>query len=511
MIARVRQHLKQPWKDKYVSSSQYLIHFCIFRVAPTPFALPGAPALPYGHAMHYISTRGEGMRQTFREAVMTGLARDGGLLLPEVIPDVSGRLASWRNCSYTDLAFEIMRLYTDIPESDLRTLVERSYATFRHPDTTPLRSVGNLHILELFHGPTLAFKDVALQFLGNLFEHVLRQTGQELNVLAATSGDTGSAAICGLRGREHIRIFVMHPRGRVSPLQERQMTTVLDDNVFNIAVEGTFDDCQRIMKALFSDLEFKDRCSLGTVNSINWARVLAQVVYYFFAAFRVMRLTGATAVQFSVPTGNFGDIFAGYVAARMGLPIRRLVLATNENDILSRFFNTGLYSSGPVQATISPSMDIQVASNFERYLYYRLGADPAKVRHAMSQFSSTGALTVPPQPGGRIDDLIVAGSGNTAETLATIRSFHERFGYLLDPHTAVGVHVASSYLAADAPMICLATAHPAKFAQAIQDATGRDLAHHPILDALLTLPTRCETLPAEAGAIRHHMEAMMNR
>ncbi len=437
---------------------------------------------------------------------MTGLARDGGLLLPDVIPNVSGQFKTWNTLSYTDLAFEVMRLYSDIPEPELRTLITRSYATFRHPDVTPVRSVGDIHVLELFHGPTLAFKDVALQFLGNAFEYVLKKTGQKMNILAATSGDTGSAAIDGVKGREHINIFVMHPHGRVSPLQERQMTTVPDANVFNIAVDGTFDDCQRIMKTIFSDLDFKDRYSLGTVNSINWARVLAQVVYYFFAAFRVMRLTGTQTVQFSIPTGNFGDIFAGYVATKMGLPISRLILATNENDILSRFFNTGIYSSDKVHATISPSMDIQVASNFERYLYYRLGANPAALRQVMQQFETDKKITVPPLANGKIDDLISAGSGNTAQTMATIRDYQTRYGYLLDPHTAVGVHVAKPYITATSPMICLATAHPAKFSQAIQDATGADLAHHPILEALRELPTRCAILPASELDIRRHME-----
>jgi threonine synthase len=457
-------------------------------------------------AMQYISTRGENERRGFQDAVMTGLARDGGLLLPDVIPNVTDKLQAWKHLSYTDLAFEVMRLYTDIPEPELRDLITRSYSSFRHPDVTPVRSVGDIHILELFHGPTLAFKDVALQFLGNAFEYVLKKTGQEMNILAATSGDTGSAAIDGVKGREHINIFVMHPHGRVSPLQERQMTTVPDANVFNIAVDGTFDDCQRIMKTIFSDLEFKDRYSLGTVNSINWARVLAQIVYYFFAAFRVMRLTGAKTVQFSIPTGNFGDIFAGYVAAKMGLPISRLVLATNENDILSRFFNTGVYSSDTVHATISPSMDIQVASNFERYLYYRLGANPKTLSQVMKQFDTDKKISVPPLANGQIDDLICAGAGNTVQTLATIKEFQTRYGYLLDPHTAVGVHVAKPYVTKNSPMICLATAHPAKFSQAIQDATGSDLAHHPILEALRDLPTRCAILPASETEIRRHME-----
>ena len=441
---------------------------------------------------------------------MTGLARDGGLLLPSDIPDVSPQLAAWSSLGYADLAYEIIRLYADIPEADLRTLIERSYATFRHPEITPTRQVGDIHLLELFHGPTLAFKDVALQFLGNTFEYILKRTGGELNILAATSGDTGSAAIAGVRGREHIRIIVMHPRGRISPLQERQMTTVLDPNVSNIAVEGTFDDCQRIVKTLFGDLAFRDRHSLGAVNSINWARILAQVVYYFHAAFRVMRSTGASQVKFAVPTGNFGDIFAGYMAARMGLPIRQLILATNENDILSRFFNTGLYQKGAVHTTLSPSMDIQSASNFERYLYYRLGADPSAVRNAITEFETTGQLTLTPQGNQPVDPLVVAGRATTRETLDIIREFHSRYDYLLDPHTATGVQVGRQYLDAHTPLICLATAHPAKFGQAIHDATGRDLAHHPMLDELRHLPTRCLTLPADASVIRRHIEQTLS-
>ena len=461
--------------------------------------------------MQYVSTRGQTPPLGFQDAVMTGLARDGGLLLPADIPRLSDRLPAWQRLSYADLAFEIMRLYADLPGRHLREIVDRSYGTFRHPDITPVVCADGIHVVELFHGPTLAFKDIALQFLGNVFEYVLEQSDRELNILAATSGDTGSAAICGVRGREHIRIFVMHPHGRVSPTQERQMTTVLDGNVFNVAVKGTFDDCQRIMKDLFNDLAFKDRYALGTVNSINWARVLAQIVYYFFAAFRVMRLTGADRVQVAVPTGNFGDIFAGYVACQMGLPISRLVLATNENDILARFFNTGDYNRGPVQATISPSMDIQAASNFERYLYYRVGADPVALRDQMRQFAATGRLNLAPHANGAIDDIIVAGSAATADTKATIREFWTRHHYLLDPHTAVGVHVARRHLRPDEPMLCLATAHPAKFGQAIRDAVGHDLAHHPILDELMDLPTRCAVLPPSAAAVRAHLEQIIPR
>ena len=452
--------------------------------------------------MQYISTRGGGEPLPFRATVLTGLARDGGLFLPATIPDVRDRLAAWSRLSYADLAYEIMRLYADdIPAPALRSLVDRSYAVFRHPEVTPVVPVGDVQVLELFHGPTLAFKDVALQFLGNLFEYILAESGGELNIVAATSGDTGSAAIHGVRGRDRMRIFVMHPQGRVSPVQERQMTSVLDANVHNLAVAGTFDDCQNIVKALFNDLDFRDRHHLGAVNSINWARVLAQITYYFYAAFRVMERTGAGRVRFSVPTGNFGDIFAGYVACRMGLSCDRLVLATNENDILARFFTTGVYGTGAVVPTLSPSMDIQVASNFERYLYYRASSNPALVKQWMEAFQRTSKLELPAG-----DGLIQAGRGDSESTLATIRDYWTRHQYLLDPHSAVGVHVAGQHLDPAAPMICLATAHPAKFGDAIVKATGQDLAHHPILDALTDPPTRCTRLPADRAAIAEFVE-----
>jgi threonine synthase len=461
--------------------------------------------------MMYISTRGGGTPLSFQDTILTGLARDGGLFLPEWIPDVRDRLDAWRRLTFQDLAYEVIRLYADdIPDADLRRIIGASTRAFRHPDVTPVIPVGPVHVLELFHGPTLAFKDVALQFLGNLFEYVLRRSGRELNIVAATSGDTGSAAIHGVKGREHMRIFVMHPRGRVSPAQERQMTTVLDANVFNLAVDGTFDDCQRIVKDLFNDLAWRDAHHLGAVNSINWARVLAQITYYFYAAFRVMDKTGSERVRFAIPTGNFGDIFAGYVATRMGLPADRLVLATNENDILARFFKTGVYEASGVVPTLSPSMDIQVASNFERYLYYRAAGDPEQVRRWMAQFQSEGRITVGLAAGATsIDPLIRAGQGDTAATLQTIHRFWKDFGYLLDPHTAVGVHVGLQHLDEASPMICLATAHPAKFGAAIEHATGQDLAHHPILDALDGLPTRVETVAADTRAVASVVERML--
>jgi len=451
--------------------------------------------------MRYISTRGGGQPLPFCDTVLTGLARDGGLFLPQSVPNVSDRLKDWSRMSYADLACAIIGIYADdLPSDVIRQMVDRSYATFRQAEVTPVVSAGPVHILELFHGPTLAFKDIALQFLGNLFEIVLAQRGGELNIVAATSGDTGSAAIQGMRGRQHMRIFVLHPQGRVSPVQERQMTSVLDANVHNIAIDGTFDDCQDIVKSLFNDLAFRDRYHLGAVNSINWARVLAQIVYYFYAAFRVMETTGAKQVRFSVPTGNFGDVFAGWMASKMGLPIDRLVLATNENDILARFFATGVYETAKqVVPTQSPSMDIQVASNFERYLYDLAHGDAGQLCAWMDTFKRTGRLSIPGAQDPK--SIFRAGRADTAETLATIRDFWTQYHYLLDPHTAVGVHVGMKHLDRSTPMICLATAHPAKFGDAIRQATGSDLAHHPILDALTNLPTRMTRLPAQSKAV----------
>jgi len=460
--------------------------------------------------MKYISTRGRMEPVGFLDAVMTGLAPDGGLLLPESLPSFakatagkpnSGKtLDDLKGLSYQELAFEVMSLFaTDIPAADLKALIAKSYSTFRTPDVAPVVPVNGFHILELWHGPTLAFKDIALQFLGNLFEYVLEKQGGELNILGATSGDTGSAAICGVHGKKNIRIFIMHPKGRTSPVQEKQMTSVLDDNVFNLAVEGTFDDCQHLMKSIFSDVEFKEKYSLGSVNSVNWARVLAQIVYYFYAFFRVQETTGAEQVQFSVPTGNFGDIMAGYIAAKMGLPIKKLILATNENNILSRFFNTGTYSIGEVVPTLSPSMDIQVASNFERYLYYRLGNDSARLCELMDCFTKNKTLTV-----AGTDTLFAAGEAGTAKTLAMIKKCYEQEGYILDPHTAVGVAVAERFADSSVPTICLATAHPAKFNEAIQQAIGI-AAHHPVLDKLANAETRCDTIANDEAAVRDYL------
>lgn len=457
--------------------------------------------------MRYLSTRGGITPVRFKDAVMMGLADDGGLLLPEHIPTFTqDELEEWRSLSYPDLAFQVIsRFVDDIPVADLKNLIDRSYATFSHPEVTPVVQKDGVYILELFHGATLAFKDVALQFLGNLFEYILKERHERLTIVGATSGDTGSAAIHGVRGKDGISIFILHPHGKTSPVQAMQMTSVLDANVHNIAVDGTFDDCQDIVKSLMGDLEFKQKYSLGAVNSINWARVLAQVVYYIFAWLRVAH--HGQKVVFSVPTGNFGDIFAGYVALQMGLPIEKLLLATNENNILTRFINHGDYSVGQVVQTLSPSMDIQVASNFERYLYYLFGQDAARVRAAFCQLKEEGRISFTEAEMQQVHTIFSSASVDREATLATIGSFKKETGYLLDPHTAVGVKAAQQLVQNGVPVVCLATAHPAKFGDAVVAATGESVPLPASIAALQGLPTRCERMPADLENIRRFIIA----
>ena len=457
--------------------------------------------------MRYQSTRGQVRDLSFKEAVMMGLADDGGLLLPESIPALTpGDIEMLASLAYPELAFQIINLFAgDMPSADLKDLVDRSYQSFTHPEVTPVLHKDGIYVLELFHGPTLAFKDVALQFLGNLFEYLLKERGEKMNILGATSGDTGSAAIYGVRGKKNINIFILHPHRRVSAIQELQMTTVTDANVYNLAIRGTFDDGQRIVKEIFGDLEFKTRYSLGAVNSINWARVLAQIVYYFYAWGRVHRETGCEAPYFSVPTGNFGDIFAGYIARKMGLPIRQLILATNENNILTRFVRDGDYSIGEVVETLSPSMDIQIASNFERYLFYLFGGDSDRVQEAMASFQRTGRLSFAAEERAQIAEDFAAMTVDTEQTLATIRDFHAATGYVLDPHTAVGVRAGRELSGGEAPVVCLATAHPAKFGDAVRGATGVDPQTPPSLAGIESRERRCEVIDADTGAIKKYM------
>jgi len=458
--------------------------------------------------MDYVSTRGGVSRVSFSETVFEGLSPDGGLFVPERIPTIDEKTRNyWKNLSYQELALEVFKLFaTDLPEEDLKVLIEKSYQNFRHKEVTPAVKVGELYILELFHGPTYAFKDVALQFLGNLFEYLLKKQKRKINILGATSGDTGAAAIYGVKGKENMAIFILHPHNRVSPIQALFMTTVLEPNVHNLAIEGTFDDCQRIVKELFMNLEFKKKYGLTAINSINFSRIMAQIVYYIYSYFRVCEREGVEEVRFSVPTGNFGNIFAGYLAKRiLGYGIERLILATNENDILARFVNFGDYSKREVIPTISPAMDIQIASNFERYLYYFYEEDPEKTRKAMSLFQKEGKLTFSEEEVKRVQKDFLSTSVTQKETLETIKEFYEKTGYLLDPHSAIGVRAALKFKN-ELPVISLATAHYAKFPEAVSQAIGKQVPLPEEIEALKQRPQRFEVLPSDTSQVRAYLE-----
>lgn len=423
--------------------------------------------------MKYISTRGGVAPQTFEQVLLTGLAPDGGLFVPESLPRFSTEeIASWRALSYPELALKIVSPFVagEIPAEDLKRIIFDSYATFADPEVAPLRQLEEgEYILELFHGPTLAFKDFALQVLGRLLDYVLKKKDQRVVILGATSGDTGSAALEGCRHSDHVDIFILHPHQRVSDVQRKQMTTVPGDNVFNLAVEGNFDDCQRIVKAAFADQSFlPDGRQLVAVNSINWARIVMQIVYYFSAA---LRLGGPEQkVSFSVPTGNFGDIYAGYLAKHMGLPVDRLVVATNTNDILHRFIANNDYSISALSKTFSPSMDILVSSNFERYLFDLFDRDAAKLNEFMGKFGKE-TLQVSAEQWQRVRDEFDSATVNDEQTCAVIAEVYSTHGVLLDPHTAVGLRCARQcWSDKSVPMVTLSTAHPAKFGEAIKQA-----------------------------------------
>lgn len=426
--------------------------------------------------MRYVSTRGEAPELGFEDVMLTGLARDGGLYVPADWPRLTPpEIASFAGASYTDVAVRVMSPYVgaDIPENEFRELVEQAYASFTHKAVTPLVEIApGQWLLELFHGPTLAFKDVAMQLLARLMDRTLRRRNARATIIGATSGDTGGAAIEAFAGREAIEIFILHPHGRVSDVQRRQMTTCHAENVHNIAIEGTFDDCQALVKALFNDHARRDRLSLAGVNSINWARIMAQTVYYFTAAVEL----GAPErkVGFSVPTGNFGDVFAGYAAFRMGLPIERLVIATNMNDILARTLTNGRYEPKQVVATTSPSMDIQVSSNFERLVFEATGRNSARVRELMQQLAGEGGFTLAGSELTAIGDLFHAEAVDEEEVAKTIRDTARETGMIVDPHTAVGLAAARRVSAGKGPMVTLATAHPAKFSDAVVAATGQE-------------------------------------
>ncbi|NGM84946.1 threonine synthase [Paenibacillus sp. 7124] len=421
--------------------------------------------------MQYISTRGKVEPKGFIDTVLMGLADDGGLMIPDVIPSVSAQtLEEWRSLSFQELFLKIFSYYTngEIPDGDLKDMVERSYASFRHPEVTPLKEINDsLYVLELFHGPTFAFKDVALQFMGELYSYISRVRGEIIHILGATSGDTGAAAIAGVRGKEGIKICILHPHNKVSKVQELQMTTVDDANVLNLSVKGNFDDCQQVIKELFADLDFKSQYHLRAINSINFVRILAQTVYYFYAYLHLPQSVQGKTVNISVPSGNFGNIFSGYLAKKMGLPIGKLIIATNENNILERFVKTGEYKPGDFKSTHSPSMDIQVASNFERYLYYLLGEDSAKVSDYMAKLQREGVITVDSALLEQVQTEFAALGVKNDECLNVIGKYKQESGYLLDPHTACGIAAYEAYNGPGEIAITFATAHPAKFDEAI--------------------------------------------
>jgi threonine synthase len=459
-------------------------------------------------AVRYVSTRGEAPPLGFIEVMLAGLARDGGLYVPESWPTLDGKtIARFAGRPYAEVAVDVIRPFVGdaISEHDLARMAREAYGSFRHPAVAPLTQYApNGYLLELFHGPTLAFKDLAMQLLGRLMDHALMTRSARTTVVVATSGDTGGAAVEAFRGRERVDLFVLFPQGRISDVQRRMITTAADNNVHALAIEGTFDDCQAIVKGLFNHHAFRDRVALSGVNSINWARIVAQAVYYFTAAVTL----GAPhrGVAFTVPTGNFGDVFAGFVALGMGLPVERLVIATNVNDILARTLATGTYEPRDVIATSSPSMDIQVASNFERILFEAFGRDARAVRAAMASLAQSRRFSLNGNALTRLRAVFSANRADEQETAATIRTTLRETGALIDPHSAVGVAVAEKETRDPAvPMVVLATAHAAKFPEAVEAACGVRPRLPDWLAGLTERPERVVTLPVDQAAIEHHI------
>ena len=472
--------------------------------------------------MHYTSTRGDSTQRPFCDILLEGLAPDGGLYLPSHYPKIDGAtLARWRGLygmgqpgGYAALAFEILSLYiSDIPPADLRALLDKTYTktTYGTDAITPVRQLQpGLHIQALSNGPTLAFKDMAMQLLGNLFEYQLARQGEQLNILGATSGDTGSAAEYAMRGKHGVRVFMLSPNGRMSPFQQAQMFSLQDANIHNIAVDGVFDDCQDIVKAVSNDLVFKRAHKIGTVNSINWARLLAQVVYYFAGYFQVTQ-SNDQRVSFAVPSGNFGNVCAGHVARMMGLPIAQLVVATNENDVLDEFFRTGHYrvrASAETFETSSPSMDISKASNFERFVFDLLGRDGARVAQLFGPaLANNGGFQITADELARMARFgFVSGKSSHADRLATIRNTWQSHQDMIDTHTADGLKVALQHLQPGVPMIVLETALPAKFAATIEEALGRQPLRPAALDGIELLPKRFVVMPVDAARVKAYVE-----
>jgi threonine synthase len=470
--------------------------------------------------MLYASTRGGAKPQPFTGILLEGLAPDGGLFLPQEFPRLGAAgLAAMRGMSYAQLAFAILSKFADdVPPGDLKRLVDATYTKeiFGSEDITPLKKLEqDLYLLGLANGPSLAFKDIALQLLGNLFEYALEKHGRRLNVVGATSGDTGSSAEYALRGKKNVQVFMLSPYGRMSAFQAAQMYSLQDANIFNIAVRGVFDDCQDIVKTISGDFAFKARHRIGAVNSINWARVAAQVVYYFKGYFAVTKSNG-DAVSFAVPSGNFGNIYAGHVARSMGLPVRKLIVATNENNVLDEFFRTGRYrvrKAAEVKATSSPSMDISKSSNFERYAYDLVGRDGAKLRALWEGLDREGTLDLSGTEyfRGVADTGLVSGSSTHADRVATIRRVWKDYGVMVDPHTADGIKVGLEHREQGVPLVCMETAQPAKFAETIREALGREPSRPAGFENLEKLPQRFEVMDADVGKIKHYIGAATSR
>ncbi|SFL07787.1 threonine synthase [Paenibacillus sp. 1_12] len=457
--------------------------------------------------MKYISTRGNVEARGFIETVLMGLADDGGLMIPAEIPVISAAtLKEWEALSYQELFLKIFSYYTndEIPYEDLKDMVAKSYSSFRSPEVTPVKTISDkLHILELFHGPTFAFKDVALQFMGELYSYISKKQGEIIHILGATSGDTGAAAIQGVRGKEGIRICVLHPHQKVSKVQELQMTTVNDANVLNLAVKGNFDDCQGVIKELFGDLNFKGKHHLRAINSINFVRILAQTVYYFYAYLQVAKQQKLETINFSIPSGNFGNVFSGYLAKKMGLPINKLIIATNENNILERFIKTGVYKSGDFLSTHSPSMDIQIASNFERYLYYLLDENSEQVSEYMKKFQQEGQIVIDEEDLKKVQAEFAAHGVKNSECLDIIGKYKADHNYLLDPHTACGIAAYETFGGDNEVCVSFATAHPAKFDEAIR-----------LLDIKQEFPSEIErllTLPQYQTIVNNSKEEIVGQ
>ena len=461
--------------------------------------------------MRYISTRGNMSSKAFSEVVLSGLASDGGLAIPESYPRISkSELEQWRNLNYPDLAFKIISKFVDdIPETDLRSIIDRTYTpeAFHNDEITPLKTLEpGVHILSLSNGPTLAFKDIAMQFLGNLFEYVLEKSGKELNILGATSGDTGSSAEYAMKGKNGIRIFMLSPHEKMTAFQTAQMFSLRDPNIFNISIRGVFDDCQDIVKVVSNDSEFKENNHIGTVNSINWARIVAQIVYYFKGYFAATD-SNNQQVSFAVPSGNFGNICAGHVAFMMGLPIKKLILATNENDVLHEFFSTGCYrprTAKETSHTSSPSMDISKASNFERFVFDMTSRDAEEVSKLWKEVDNNRPFDI----SGTLlwekirKSHIISGTSNHKARIETIREMHSKYGVLVDPHTADGLKVGLNYREKNIPLICLETALPAKFSESIVEAIGSEPSRPDGYDNLEDLPQHFVEMDADAAEIK---------